>query len=253
MPVVHGRGPEYHRASHLTACDASFSVTSFPATLVQFAATELVATLRCACFPVARLHRLPRPPDGEERAPVVLVHGYLGHPDMFRPLTRRLYAAGIGTVLRVGYPSTRLRLDEIVLRIEAAVAPLAERRGRIDVVGHSLGAVACRAWLKRFGGARHVRRFVSLGGPHAGTALWRLGPPALRDVLDPDGPWVRRLAEGPEPVPTTVIRARYDHQVLPPVRAALAGVEEVVLEGRGHNGLLWSRQAHEAVVAALAG
>lgn len=215
------------------------------------AATEAIATIRCACWPLARLvHPLPDPPRST-RPPVVLVHGYLGHADMFRPLARRLYGAGIGTVARVGYPSTRLTLDRIAARIDAAVRPIAREHGPVDLVGHSLGAVACRAWVKVFGGAPLVRRFVSLGGPHAGTALYRLAPPLLWDVLDPAGPWVRRLAEGEEPVPTVVIRARYDHQVVPPVRAALPGAEEIVLPLHGHNGLLWSRTAHAAVIRAL--
>lgn len=215
------------------------------------ASTEVIAHLRSAAWPLARLfHPLPTPPDSD-RPPVVLVHGYLGHPDMFRPLTRRLYAAGFGRVARVGYPSTRLPLDRIVHHVATVALPLARAHGPIDLVGHSLGAVACRAWLKAFGGAAHVRRFVSLGGPHAGTALYRLAPPLLWDVLDPRGPWVQRLALGEEPVPTTVIRARYDHQVLPPVRASLPGVTEIVLSGHGHNGLLWSSTAHDAVIAAL--
>ncbi|MEQ1505289.1 MAG: hypothetical protein ABMB14_23865, partial [Myxococcota bacterium] len=214
-----------------------------------------INTVRSALWPIARwIHPLPAPPAStrpELDRPVVLVHGYLGHPDVFRPLQRRLYAAGFTRVVRVGYPSTRLGLDRIVHRIDAVARPLAEAVGPVDLVGHSLGAVACRAWIKLFGGAPWVHRFVSLGGPHAGTSLFRLGPPVLRDVLDPAGPWVRRLNEGDEPVPTVVIRARYDHQVLPPVRAAVRGAQELVLDGHGHNGLLWSRTAHRAVIDAL--
>lgn len=221
-----------------------------PGPLGKTAARELVATVRCALFPLARLHRMPRRPEAAS-VPVVLVHGYLGHPDMFRPLTRRLYEAGRGTVVAVGYPSTRSTLESIAARIDEVVMPLAEA-GPVDLVGHSLGAVASRAWIKVYGGARHVRRFVSLGGPHAGTVLFRLTPPSLWPVLDPDGPWVQRLADGPEPVRTTVIRARYDHQVLPPVRASLPGIDEIVLDGCGHNSLLWSSRAHEAVLSALA-
>lgn len=216
--------------------------------LPQVIATELVATVRCAAWPLAKLRPLPpEPPAGR---PIVLVHGYLGHPAMFRPLVRLMRRAGLGPARCVGYPSTRCTLDEIVLRIAAVVQPLAEE-GPVDLVGHSLGAVASRAYLRCFGGAEHVRRFVSLGGPHAGTALYRLTPPNLWDVLDPDGPWVHRLTGGPEPVPTTVVRSRYDHHVVPPVRASLPGATEVVLSGQGHNGLLWSATAHEAVIAAL--
>lgn len=215
--------------------------------VAKVAATESVATVRSALWPLAHLHRLPRPP-ASDRPPVVLVHGYLGHPAMWRPLIRRLYQAGWGDVHTVGYASTRRRMPEILDAIDAVVRPLARP---VQLVGHSLGAVASRAWLKTAGGAERVERFVSLGGPHAGTAMYRLAPPNLWDILDPDGPWVQRLAEGPEPVPTFVVRARYDHQVLPPVRASLRGVHEVVLEGYGHNGLLWATPAHDAVLDAL--
>ena len=120
-----------------------------------------------------------------------------------------------------------------------------------DVTG--VIAVASRAFVKAFGGAERVLRLVSVGGPHAGTAMYRLAPPGLRDVLAPDSHWVRRLAEGPEPVPTVVVRARYDHQVLPPVRARLDGVREVVIDRHGHNGLLWHRTAHAAIIDAIEG
>lgn len=215
--------------------------------VAKVAATESVATVRSALWPLAHLHRLPQPPRGP-KPPVVLVHGYLGHPAMWRPLIRRLYLDGWGAVHTVRYASTRRRMPEIVRAIAEVVDPLGDG---VQLIGHSLGAVASRAFLKTGGGAGRVARFVSLGGPHAGTAMYRLAPRNLWEILDPDGPWVRRLDEGDEPVPTVVIRARYDHQVLPPVRASLRGVREVVLEGYGHNGLLWAREAHDAVLEAL--
>lgn len=222
------------------------------AALAGVAARELVATVRTGLWPIALLHPLPAP---HPRAtpglrPVVLVHGFLGHPECLRNIARRLLRAGAPAVVRVGYPSTRRTLEEIAEAVAEVARPLAAE-GPIDLVGHSLGAVACRAWLKTGDGARHVRRFVSLGGPHAGTLWWRATPPWLHEALRPDGAWVQRLAAGPEPVPTTVIRARYDQQVFPPQRASIPGVREVVLTGLGHNGLLWSREAQEAVVAAL--
>jgi pimeloyl-ACP methyl ester carboxylesterase len=171
---------------------------------------------------------------------------------MLRPLARTLLNEGWPVAHRITYPSFRSDLDDIVEALARVVRPLAED-GPVDCIGHSMGAVAIRAWVKCGDGADYVRHFVSLGGPHAGTSLHRLAPRVLRDVLDPDGPWVERLAEGPEPVPTTVIRSAWDQQVLPPIRASIPGVPEVVLDTHGHNGLLWSTDAHAAVVAALSG
>jgi alpha-beta hydrolase superfamily lysophospholipase len=179
-----------------------------------------------------------------------MVHGFLGHPGMFIPLERRLRAEGFHLTQRLSYPSTQLSLEQICDRIAASAKALAHE-GPVDLVGHSLGAVACRTWLKQLGGAPFVRRFVSLGGPHAGTSLYRLVPPWLRPALSPRGRWAELNALGEEPVPTTVIRAAYDHQVFPPRRAAIAGVEEIVLARYGHNGILHAPAAHDAVVAAL--
>ncbi|MBA2319894.1 MAG: hypothetical protein H0V89_01955, partial [Deltaproteobacteria bacterium] len=56
--------------------------------------SELIATVRTALFPITRLHRLPTPGLAQGRAAAVLVHGFLGHRDMLRPLARRLLREG---------------------------------------------------------------------------------------------------------------------------------------------------------------
>lgn len=221
--------------------------------LGRVALREAIATVRTGLWPVARLRPLPTPTPRPTQgfAPVVLVHGFLGHPDCLRNLARHLLNSGVPRVERVAYPSTTSTLPDIMEAIDHLVRHVRQEHGPVDVVGHSLGAVATRAWLKTQNGHTYARRFVAIGGPHAGTAWWRLTPPWLHDVLRPDGPWVRRLAEGPEPVPTTVIRARYDQQVFPPRRAQIPGLHEVVLDGLGHNGLLWDARCHAAVSHAL--
>ncbi len=210
---------------------------------------ELYYSARAALAPIP-IRPLPRPQPKGDRRPVVLVHGFMGHPGMLRPLHRRLIHEGVPSVHRVQYPWWRCSLEDVVDRIAGTVKPLA-KDGPVDLVGHSLGAVASRAFLKEFDGARYVRRFVSLGGPHAGTAWYVFVPPWLQPALRPEGEWVQRLSSGAEPVPTTVIRAAYDHQVFPPKRSAIDGIAEVVIHDHGHNGLLWSKRAHDSVVAAL--
>lgn len=216
---------------------------------------EVAVTLRSGLSPLARLRPLPspaRPPAAEARPPVLMVHGYMASADVLRPLARRLLTEGWHDVRLIAYPSLTATMEQILERIALDVITAArEHGGKVDLVGHSLGAVACRVWLKLYGGDAHVRRFVSLGGPHAGTSLYRLVPSPVREVFDPRGPWVSLIGEGPEPVPTTVIRARYDHQVFPPTRACIPGADEHIVEAHGHNGLLWSSQAHQAVIDAL--
>ncbi|MCB9664293.1 MAG: hypothetical protein H6732_09280 [Alphaproteobacteria bacterium] len=226
----------------------SLAVPAHVPLVVVREAEAMLRTALTAPLPVPRLGT-PAPVAGQP--PVILVHGLMGHRGQLVPLGRALLAAGAPEVELVGYPAVRPRFEDVVDRIAAAAEPLARRHGRVDLVGHSLGALAGHAWIKEFGGAPHVGRFVSLGGPHAGTAWHRALPGALGRLFDPQGAWVRRLADGEEPVPTTVIRARFDHQVLPPVRAAIPGAREVVLQGHGHTGLLFASAVHEAVIAAL--
>lgn len=219
--------------------------------LLKTFARESLLTARAGLYPLARLRPMPAPNPSSSQPPVLLVHGFMGHRDMLRPLARTLLNDGWGRVERLGYRSSVSRLDDVVDAIRAVAVPMAAEHGPIDLVGHSLGAVASRAWIKALGGDEYVRRFVSLGGPHAGTSWYFLSPPWLHEALKPDGPWAQRLNKGPEPVPTTVVRARYDHQVFPPNRASIGGVSEVVIGGYGHNGLLWAPEAHQAVIRAL--
>lgn len=218
--------------------------------LLRVSASELGAFVRSAYEIVRPAPKLVPRPDARGPA-VVLVHGYLGHPALLRPLAEALLAAGARDVTFVAYDSLTWSIERILAAIGQAITTMADRHGPVDVVGHSLGAMAARVWIKQQGGAPHVRRFVALGGPHHGTALHPIVPSPVRAMMDPTGFWVRTVNQGPEPVPTWVVRARYDHQVFPPVRAAIHGIHEVVLGGHGHNGMLFAPDAHAAVVAAL--
>lgn len=210
---------------------------------------EAEATVRTALFPFNRFFALPTPHAVGGRVPVVMVHGLWGHPGMLQPLARYLLERGWPRVERLGYPPFGLDFDGLVARLGTIVQRVGEP---VDLVGHSLGATVCRAYLKLHGGS--ARRFVALAPPFGGTSLFRLVAGGLRAPLDPRGLVVRRLSVGLEPVPTTIIRARFDTQILPAHRSRLvdaAGVTEIDLDGLGHNGLLCSRRAHAAVAEAL--
>jgi pimeloyl-ACP methyl ester carboxylesterase len=221
---------------------------------LEAAAREYVATVRTAVAPIERFRGPPAGARHTPRPPVLLVHGFLASPDVMLPLARALVDHGWTRVVRVGYPSFGITLDEIARRIGRAVESLSQN-GPIDLVGHSLGGFACRAYLKGIGGGHEnghrVRRFVAIGAPFGGTLLYRFAPPGIREALDPEGAWVKGMAYGPEPVSTRIVRAAYDQQILPPESASIRGVPETVIHDFGHNGLLWHPIAHRAVIEAL--
>jgi triacylglycerol lipase len=216
--------------------------------LAAVVAREVIATVRTGLYPFSRLDPMPAPNPRPGLLPVVLVHGFLGHPDMLRPLERRLLREGFPAVYKVGYPSFGIDVDEILTRIDAATAGI---EGRFNLVGHSLGGLTARYWLRDPEHAARVARFVAIGTPFGGTSLYRLVPGKLRHALDPRGEVVTTLAGDIPQVPMLVIRARHDHQIVPSRRATLEGVEEVTVEGQGHNSLLWARPVHDLVVDSL--
>jgi triacylglycerol lipase len=108
-------------------------------------------------------------PDG----PIVLLHGFAGWSRGLLPLERFLRA-------RTGREVVRLQLGAGLEGIE----PLAQRaarkidriagaaRGRaVDVVGHSMGGLVAAYLAKHLDPRARVRRVVTLGTPHRGTAL----------------------------------------------------------------------------------
>lgn len=199
-------------------------------------------------------HKRPSPPSAlphPGRRPVLLVHGYLGHPGQLYPLGRDLLTHGWGVVDYVRYRSLFWSFERIVGEVAKAARRLHEEHGPIDLVGHSLGAIVCLAWIQLGDGDKYVHRLVSIAGPHRGTLLHPFVPSPIRDALNPDGPWLPRLDPHRASVSTTVIRAHLDHQVVPPSRARLTDATEITLPHAGHNSLLWSPQTHQAVRAAL--
>ena len=104
---------------------------------------------------------------------MLLVHGLHDTPGGFKRMQRHLEAAGVGPAEAVALSPNDGSVPLLTLaeQVRAAAAELFARTyaPRIDVVGFSMGALASRCWMQLLGGARGVRRFVSISGPHAGT------------------------------------------------------------------------------------
>ena len=178
---------------------------------------------------------------------MVLVPGLGAHPHVLVPLAQALADAGAGPLISVRYASVLGGFEAVVDAVAAAV------EGSdlpVDLVGHSLGGLAARVYLKGRGSGR-VRRFVSLCAPQQGTSMWWLAPPGLREAMNPGGSVQAELARGPEPVPTLSIGSRHDHQVVPSTSAAIPGAEHHTIEGVGHTAVVYDPLVQRLVVGFL--
>jgi pimeloyl-ACP methyl ester carboxylesterase len=194
---------------------------------------------------------LPRALAGDDV--VVLVHGFLATAGIFRPLRARLEREAGARVATFSHaPGVGVK------RIASQLAALVDRipQGtRIHLVGHSLGGIVARWYVQEMGGAERVVQTISLATPFGGARIAEklrvfVGNDlyAASDVLTR----LREGAAGSAKVPHFAIAAAADTMVTPE-RAAFSLGELVVLEGRGHNQLLFDREAMALVVGRVLG
>ena len=186
--------------------------------------------------------RQPLPPG---RMPVLLLHGYVCNRGFMLPLRRYLGARGVSAYthnLEPAYADIDIYADGLARCIEEICA--ATGAGKLVILGHSMGGLAARACLRKHG-ARRVAKLITLGTPHHGTALARLGAGENGRQMMPGNAWLERLNEAAPAVPTVSVFSYQDNIVSPQDSAALAGAKNVGISGMGHISMPFSRRIRE--------
>jgi pimeloyl-ACP methyl ester carboxylesterase len=197
--------------------------------------------------------------------PIVLLHGFAGWSRGLLPLERSLRAATGREVIRLqlgagieGIELLAQRAAEGIDRIAAAT-----RAKGIDVVGHSMGGLVASYLAKHIDGGEHVRRVVTLGTPHRGTALALSGVRYLGKVaaaigqMVPGCAFLADLDRAPLPAGTLLYSvAGLGDQVVPAPCARLprrARHHNRSLPDADHWGLVYDEPAHRMVARILRG
>jgi triacylglycerol lipase len=183
---------------------------------------------------------------------VVLLHGLFATAGVLRPMRAALerhrhvrvasftYAPGPGA-------------ETVAARLETLVGELPDD-AEIHLVGHSMGGIVAR-YFAVTRQDRRVRSTITLATPFGGVrGAQVLGLPFARDIAE-DSAVLRtlRLARPQRAIPHLSIIAGDDALTRTPVAHALPGGEVVVLEGRGHNGVLFDREAVRLVEGRILG
>lgn len=173
---------------------------------------------------------------------LVLVHGYVCNRGLWNGWMRRLRAAGV--------PYTAVNLEPVFGSITtyAAIIDAAVRRATSAtgmpplIVAHSMGGLATRAWLHAHADAEaRIACVVTIGTPHHGTSLARVGFTANAREMRRVGPWLSELGAA-EPATRwtrfTCFWSHCDNIVLPASTATLVGARNVHVEGAPHVALV---------------
>ena len=185
---------------------------------------------------------------------VVLVHGYM--------CNRGIWNGWMKVLAQQGRPFMALNLAPVFGEIDPHAAAIEEAITRMTratglaplVVGHSMGGLVLRAWLRQARAPERVHRLVSLGTPHRGTwlAQWghtrnakqmRIGSLWL-EALVQDSPrdWHRHWA---------CFYSNADNIVFPACHAMLEGADNRLLPGLAHVQMVHTPAVMAAVLALL--
>ena len=169
-----------------------------------------------------------------ERDAVVLLHGLGRTPRSMSRLEEALVGAGY-EVYNVGYPSRKLRIEDLALDLDAAIEACCRGRDRYaHFVTHSLGGIVLRYYLKRRP-LDNVGRVVMLSPPNAGSEivdLMRLAP-ILKDHI---GPARGQLGTRRDDPPTALGGVNFelgviagDRGVIPPLSWMIPGKDDGIV------------------------
>lgn len=193
----------------------------------------------------------PRIKPDDDRPPVLLLHGFFCNSSFWWILRRQLFRASYDNVftqtLEPVFGDIERLADQVAQRIEAICA--ATHAGKIIIVAHSMGGLAARAYLRRYGAARVVK-LIAVGTPHHGTvharAVFWLGKNLRQQRYRSD--WLEQLNREPSPVPITSIYSYHDNIVAPQDSSVLAGATNIPLAGIGHLEMAVSRTVRSLIL-----
>jgi len=178
---------------------------------------------------------LPATPS--RRRGVILVHGFVCNRGLWNPWMRMLRERDV-PYIAVNMEPVFGSIDRYVSIIEEAVTKVQTATGQpVVIVGHSMGGLAIRAWLREFNGDARVHRVITVASPHHGTWMARFGQTLNGQQMRQDSEWLQQLALQ-EPMSRAAIFTCFyghcDNIVFPVHSGTLNGAMNIHVPGTAH-------------------
>jgi triacylglycerol esterase/lipase EstA (alpha/beta hydrolase family) len=196
------------------------------------------------------------PPPGAARLPVVLLHGVGCNAGVWDGFRRYLETRGLGPVYALSYGPPLASIEHFADQLAEKIGMIEARTGagQVLLIGHSMGGLVARAYLRKAGGTR-VRKLITIGTPHEGSRhAWLMSGTALAEMR-PGSPFLTELngtAAQAAGVPVVSLWSWHDSMVTPQTSSRLAWAENIVIEGVAHNALLGDRDVMARVADEVA-
>lgn len=181
---------------------------------------------------------------GDKLPPVLLLHGYGANSGFWKPLSKQLSQSGISHAA-IDLEPPLGSIDDYAELIETSAQFLCRDNSveTIVIVGHSMGGLAARAWLRRYGPSR-LESMITLGTPHFGSTLagYGMGENARQMLPLIEGTtledhWLTVLANSENSAVRAKMKSiysRHDNIVSPQESALLPGATNIGFDLIGH-------------------
>lgn len=185
---------------------------------------------------------------------VLLVHGFVCNRGLWNPWLCRLTALGV-PVAAVSLEPVFGSIDDYVGQLEEAVRRMELATSEKPLlVGHSMGGLAIRAWMRAHNGAERVHGVVTIGTPHHGTWLGRWSFSANGQQMRLDSDWLAQLAASETASSRSLFLCCYSHCdniVFPVSSACLPGAQLCHVSATAHIDLIHHPRVMAEVLARL--
>lgn len=203
--------------------------------------------------------RVPDPVPPVQPLPIILIHGYGCNRGLWLPAARWFAARGY-RVSAISLRPLHCRIDDYAPAIAAEIDRVRSATGaaRVALVGHSMGGLAARAYLRQCDRQREdpaVAALVTLGTPHCGTHIARIGLGENARQMRYRDTWLHDL--GPRDggqdkssiLPITTVCSLQDNIVSRPFeqRLQLRSARAIMVRRQGHMSLATSARVLRVV------
>lgn len=191
---------------------------------------------------------------------VVFVHGFVCNRGFWHPWMRELR--------RLGVPYVSVNLEPVFGSIDAYVPQIESAVRRAEVVGggppqlvcHSMGGLAARAWLAAHAAnPARIAQVLTIGTPHHGTWLGQFSHLPNGRQMRLHNPWLLALAaaeakQAPEATYRQFIcwYSNTDNIVFPASTATLRGADNRLVTGAAHVAMAFHPRVMRESLAVLA-
>jgi len=196
---------------------------------------------------------LPEDDSGTPGTPVVMVHGLYHNRTAWLIMKRRLKKAGYTNLHTCQYNSFTRDFEPAVhgllRKLDILLADSPDTG--VILMGHSLGGLVSRCAAGNPQYRNRIAALITLGSPHHGSDLARLGMNRMARDLIPGGHIARAVDRMPDPdCPRLGIRTLTDDYVFPlsMLRTGREGWQEKTCAPMAHVWMLYSREVANMVI-----